>query len=190
PKYVGRFYFNRRQWQKNPETGRRVYRWRPREQWEHVTNKELRIIDDKTWEAVERRLRTRQHLFSRRRTATRHLLSGLLLCDRCGGRLSIVAKDYYACRNHTESGTCSNDLRIRREALEELVIGQIGGHLVEWVEALRTTATRERPESHGNADAERQKRLKDLRKRAKDVMEAIRRGRLHGRALEEAMGTY
>src|SRR3989449_171241 len=98
-KYVGRFCFNRRQWQKDPATGRRVFRWRSPEQWERITREDLRVVDDDTWEAVQRRLQTRRHLFSRRRTATRHLLSGLLLCDRCGGRLSIVAKDYYACRN-------------------------------------------------------------------------------------------
>ncbi len=27
-RYAGRFYFNRREWRKHPETGRRVYRWR------------------------------------------------------------------------------------------------------------------------------------------------------------------
>ena len=139
PKYVGHFYFNRRQWQKDPETGRRVPRWRSPDQWERITREDLRVVDDETWEAVQRRLKTRRHFFSRRRTASKHLLSGLLLCDQCGGRLSIVAKDYYACRNHTESGMCSNDLRIRREALEELVIGHISRHLVEWVEALRTS---------------------------------------------------
>src|SRR5262249_21060359 len=60
-KYVGQFYFNRREWRKNPETGRRVYRWRPRDQWESCALEELRIIDDTTCEAVQRRLNTRQH---------------------------------------------------------------------------------------------------------------------------------
>src|SRR5262249_49162533 len=31
PKYIGCFHFNRREWIKNPETGRRVARWRPPE---------------------------------------------------------------------------------------------------------------------------------------------------------------
>jgi site-specific DNA recombinase len=124
--FYGRYsYFNRREWRKNPETGRRVYWWRPRDQWESRTIEGLRIIDNETWEAVQRRLKSRQHLFSRRRSATAHLLSGLLICDRCGGRLSIVAKDYYGCRNRIESGTCSNDLQIRREAVEELVIREL-----------------------------------------------------------------
>src|SRR5262249_50005688 len=92
-KYVGRFYFyfyfyfyfNRREWRKNPDTGRRD-RSRPRDQWESRVIENLRIVDDETWESVHRRLKTRQHLFSRRRAATAHLLSALLICDRCGGR--------------------------------------------------------------------------------------------------------
>jgi len=75
-KYVGQFHFNRREWRKNPDTGRRVYRWRPRDQWESHMVEALRIIDAETWEAVQRRLKARQHLFSRRRSATAHLLSG------------------------------------------------------------------------------------------------------------------
>src|SRR5262249_18498178 len=139
---VGRLYFNRRQWQKNPETGRRVYRWRATEQWEKLTIDSLRIIDDETWDAVQRRLRVRRHTFSRHRTATVHLLSGLLLCDGCGGRFSIVAKDYYGCRNHVESGTCTNDLRIRREAIEGLVIAELSKHLPAWIDSLCSASVR------------------------------------------------
>ncbi len=190
PKYIGRFHFNCREWQKNPETGRRVYRWRPPEQWESVTNEALRIIDEGTWEAVQRRLRTRQHVFSCRRTATTHLLSGILLCDGCGGRLSIVAKDYYGCRNHAESGTCSNDLRIRREAIEQLVVGELARHLPSWIEALRAAATRRQSESHERVTTEGQSRLRELHKQAEEIMQAIQEGCLHGRALEEALRTY
>ncbi|HVI85894.1 MAG TPA: zinc ribbon domain-containing protein, partial [bacterium] len=66
-----------------------------------------------------------RHLFTKRQSATARLLSGLLICDTCGGRLSIVAKDYYGCRNHAESSTCSSDLRIHRETIEEIVIGAL-----------------------------------------------------------------
>jgi site-specific DNA recombinase len=191
-KYIGQFYFNRREWRKNPETGRRVYRWRPRDQWESRTIEALRIIDDETWEAVQRRLKSRQHLFSRRRSATAHLLSGLLICDRCGGRLSIVAKDYYGCRNRIESGTCSNDLRIRREAVEELVIRELALRLPEYIESLRVAASRR---SSGRLRLEpqaatRRRQLAQLRRQAEGVMGAIQQGRLQARALEEALGTY
>ena len=46
PKYVGQISFNRREWHKNPDTGRRVYRYRPPDQWEGITSEALRIIDD------------------------------------------------------------------------------------------------------------------------------------------------
>jgi hypothetical protein len=95
PKYVGQLYFNRREWRKNLETGRKVYRWRVPEKWESVMMEDLRIIDDDTWEAVQQGIRSRRHMFSYHRTASSHLLSGLLLCAHCGGRFSIVARDYY-----------------------------------------------------------------------------------------------
>jgi hypothetical protein len=190
-KYVGQFYFNRREWRKNPETGRRVYRWRPRDQWESRVIEALRIIDDKTWEAVQRRLKTRQHLFSRQRSATAHLLSGLLICDRCGGRLSIVAKDYYGCRNHTESGTCPNDLRIRLEAVEELVIRELALRLPEYIETVCVAASRRSQRKHEPLPGTTPRRqLAKLHRQAQGIMGAIQRGRLQGRALEEALGTY
>ena len=189
-KYVGQFHFNRREWRKNPETGRRVYRWRPRDQWESRVIEGLRIIDDETWEAVQRRLKARQHLFSGRRSATAHLLSGLLICDRCGGRLSIVTKDYYGCRNHSESGTCPDDLRIRREAVEDLVIRELALRLPEYIESLRAAASRRSPDRLKPQAASRRRQLAKLRRQAQGVMGAIQQGRLQGRALEEALGTY
>ena len=189
PKYVGRLYFNRREWRKNPETGRKVYRWRVPEKCEFVMMEALRIIDDETWEAVQRRIRSRRHLFSHRRTATSHLLSGLLLCDHCGGRFSIVARDYYGCRNHMESGTCSNNLRFRLEAVEELVIRELVQHLPDWIEALRAAAAKRPPEGVKQPHAETRRYLVKLRKQADAVMQAIQKG-LHGRALEEALAKY
>ena len=189
-KYVGQFYFNRREWRKNPETGRRVYRWRPRDQWESRTIEALKIVDDKTWEAAQRRLKSRQHLFSGRRSATAHLLSGLLICDRCGGRLSIVTKDYYGCRNHSESGTCPGDLRIRREAVEELVIRELALRLPEYIESLRVAASRGSPGRLEPQAAPRRRQLAQLRRQAQGVMGSIQQGRLQGRALEEALSTY
>jgi site-specific DNA recombinase len=190
PKYMGQFYFNRREWRKHPETGRRVYRWRPREQWESRAIDALRIIDNETWEAVQRRLQTRQRLFARRRSATAHLLSGLLICDRCGGRLSVVAKDYYGCRNHAESATCLNNLRIRRETLEELVIQALARRLPEYIETLRNAASRRPPGRPEAQAAGRRRQLAQLRRQAEGVMRGIQQGHLHGRALEEALGTY
>jgi site-specific DNA recombinase len=189
-KYVGRFHFNRREWRKHPETGRRVYRWRPREQWESRSEEDLRIVNDDTWNAVQRRLQTRQRLFERRRSATAHLLSGLLICDRCGGRFSIVAKDYYGCRNHAESGMCPIDLRIRREAIEELVIRGLAQHLPQYVEALRVAASRQAVRSAESRPVAVRRQLARFRRQAEAIIHGIQQGRLKGRALQEALGTY
>jgi len=92
-RYAGKFHFNRREWRKNPETGRRVYRWRPEDQWESRPIDGLRIVDDATWEAAQHRLKTRRHLFSTG-TSGIHLLSGILVCDRCGGPFTLISNCY------------------------------------------------------------------------------------------------
>ncbi len=190
PRFVGRVHFNRREWRKNPDTGRRVYRWRSPEHWACATVEALRIIDDDTWHAVQARLKTRRHLFSRRRSATTHLLSGLLVCDACGGRLSIVARDYYGCRNHVESNSCANDLRIRRHAIEELVISNIAHALPKWIEGLHGTAANRLPKGNENPPPDDRRPLLRLRLQAERIMATIRRGRLRGRALDEALSAY
>ena len=190
PKYAGQLYFNRREWRKNPETGRRVSRLRPREHWECRQMDTLRIIDQEIWQAVQHRLQTRPHLFSRGRTTHAHLLSGLLVCDRCGGRFTIVAKDYYGCRNRVESGTCRNELRIRREAIEQVVIGALAQRLPDYIETLRAAATRRTVQRSDQPSSHHRHRVATLRKQAEAVMTAVRHGRLSGRALEEALTTY
>src|SRR5262249_45738487 len=115
---------------------------------------------------------------------------GLLICDRCGGRLSIVAKDYYGCRNYVESGTCPNDIRIRREAVEELVIRELARHLPEYIESLRLAACRQAPHRGEPQAATVRRQLTQLRRQAVGVMRAIQQGRLQGRAFQEALSTY
>jgi len=39
--------------------------------------------------------------------------------------LCIIAKDYYGCRARMESGLCSNEIRIHRAAIEQLVVDEI-----------------------------------------------------------------
>ena len=188
PKYVGRFIFNQREWIKNPATGRRVYRLRPEPQWEVRVCEELRIIDDETWHAVQRRIRTRRHMFVNGASRTSHLLSGLLFCAHCSGRLSIVGKDYYGCRNNAESGTCPNQIRIHRRSIEQTVLEALAKHLPVFIDAICEQArrvTREPDAAQGELG-----RSAGLRKQAQAVMDAVRDGRLTGRALQEALATY
>ena len=138
---------------------------------------------------LARRLRSRQHRFSRGRTASRHLLSGLLICDRCGGRFSIVAKNYYGCRNHAESSACSNGVRFRLEAIEEIVIGELAKNLLDWIETLTAAATQVRTADVGRSRTATEERLDKLRNQAGAIMDAIEAG-LRGKARETALRRY
>jgi site-specific DNA recombinase len=70
---------------------------RPREEWITVNVPEL--IPSELFEAVQRKLKTNADL-ARRNTKRQYLLSGLLFCSRCGGRMgghSVHGVLYYRC---------------------------------------------------------------------------------------------
>jgi site-specific DNA recombinase len=186
-KYIGHFIFNRREWVKNPSTGRRAYRWRPPEEWEVRQSEDLRIIDDDLWAAVQHRLRTRKRLFANGRSRTALLLSGLLFCEMCGGCLSVVGNNHYGCRSHAESGICPNPIRIHRISLEQMVLSELASHLVCFVDDLVKAATQI---VQHNADGDTHRHLKKMRGQADAVMDAVKSGALGGRALEEALLSY
>ena len=54
--YVGRYVWNRSQWIKNPDTGRRERFIRPETEWQAVARPELRILDDEPWQTVRERM--------------------------------------------------------------------------------------------------------------------------------------
>ena len=53
--YIGRLVWNRLRYVKNPETGKRVSRINPPEEWIVADVPELRIVDDDLWQAVKDR---------------------------------------------------------------------------------------------------------------------------------------
>ncbi|MEQ9190988.1 MAG: recombinase family protein [Alphaproteobacteria bacterium] len=127
--YVGRIEWNRCSYVKNPQTGKRVARPNPPDQWEVVPVPALRIIDDDLWVKVkERQAAVRIEMpqakggslnGSHRR---RYLLSGLLVCGVCGGNYSIIGKDRYGCSVHRGKGTCDNNRTLIRQDVEARVL--------------------------------------------------------------------
>jgi len=114
--YRGRIVFNRRRYQKNPETGRRSSFLNPPAEWLIVEKPELRILDDDTFEAA---MAMRRGLGStplqNRRKRPQRLLSGILRCAACGGAFTIINRDRMACSNAI-AGTGSCDVRQRLPA--------------------------------------------------------------------------
>ncbi|MEH3117215.1 MAG: recombinase family protein [Methylorubrum populi] len=142
--YAGVLVWNRQRFVKNPETGTRVSRVNPESAWIRTQAPHLRIVDDALWQAVRERQRGISALYVPHAAASREerakrlhltnrpvtLLSGLLTCGCCGGRISMVMTGRYACRNHLRKGVCDNGRTIRRDDIEARVLAGLKEKLV------------------------------------------------------------
>ncbi len=129
--YAGRYVWNRSTWLKDPETGQRLRRERPRSEWISHEMPELALVDAPTWATVERRLSARHNAFlGGRGAAPRYLLSGLLRCDQCGGALVIsgtAPSRQYLCATHHAGGpsACGMKLRVRQVVAETKILAEV-----------------------------------------------------------------
>ena len=104
--YAGKMIWNRRQWVKDPDTGRRQKIERPREEWQVRDCPELRIIDPDLWSLARKRMD------NPRRTGggsgggapNRTLFGGLLRCGICGGAVIAVSARAYGCVTRKDRG--------------------------------------------------------------------------------------
>lgn len=135
--YIGRLIWNRLRYQKDLETGRRISRLNTPDAWviQHVPN--LRIIDDKLWQAVRKRQQeisaknanitasiqsyhTNNRLSGMRRPVS--LLSGKVFCAKCGSHYSLRGSKRFVCSNHIGKSTCDNGRTILRDKLENMIV--------------------------------------------------------------------
>jgi site-specific DNA recombinase len=140
--YVGVLRWNRLQFRKNPQTGRRAARINPESEWVRVDVPELRIVPQDLWEAAKARQNELSTLYQKQAEACRAavrrikasnaglnathrprtLLSGLLFCGCCGGSYARRGQDRYACTNHVFGRGCANARTIDRKELETRVL--------------------------------------------------------------------
>jgi DNA invertase Pin-like site-specific DNA recombinase len=129
--YAGRLIWNRREWRKDPSTGKAVARMRDPSEWVVVDLRECRIIDQKLWAATQARMREVGAVRTTANSAKRHggrypvhLLSGLLRCSECGGAFSMINGNAYGCGTRANRGAdaCSNNRTIERHIVEEAVL--------------------------------------------------------------------
>ena len=130
--YVGKLVWNRQRFLKDPDTGRRVARPNPKDDWIVQEVPELRIIDDALWKKVKTRqvgIRERyvrddaNGLTAAKRT--RYLFSGLIKCAECGSGYSMVYRDQFGCSSAKNKGTCGNHAKISRKELETRILGRL-----------------------------------------------------------------
>lgn len=138
--YIGRLVWNRLRYLKDPETGRRISRQNPPDQWITTDVPDLRIVSDELWQRVKVRQgeitdtprvqAIKASRFWEKKRST-HLLTGLLRCGACGGGFAAVGKDYLACSAARKLGTCDQTRSYRRTHLEDVVLTLLRERLMQ-----------------------------------------------------------
>jgi site-specific DNA recombinase len=193
--YVGRIVWNRQSFIKDPDTGRRVSRPNPPIEWMESNLPELRIIDDETWNAVQRRRATRGGAARYYQSRPRRLLSGLLKCGKCGSGYTIAGADkrgpYLRCSRSVESGTCDNKRTVSLDAIEATVLHAIERHLgapellAQYVQEFHRALAELRDTAHDRR-VELSKRLDEVEKSINAIVDVIANGQ-SSRALTERL---
>jgi site-specific DNA recombinase len=132
-RYRGKLFWNKTQKIRNPTTGRRIQRARPKSEWVISEAPHLRIVSEELWSKVQQRFATVRRLWGRDggpgllgQQRQVYLFSGLLKCGQCGGSITLVSGRWrteaqqYGCSMYHQRGetVCSNRRTIRRDELE------------------------------------------------------------------------
>lgn len=139
-RYVGVWRFKEKQWVKIPGTNRRQPRARNASDVIVQQRPELRIVDQKLWDAVQARLAMLKEKYSGGRqkgglTFKRapYLLSGVLACSVCGAPMTMdggSTSRYYRCQTYKKKRLCSNDRSVREDVTRTKILAAIRDHLL------------------------------------------------------------
>ena len=140
--YVGRYVWNRSQWIKNPDTGRRERFIRPEAEWQSVARPQLRILDDEPWQAVRERMASPRRAGGRkgRGGVPTTLLGGILRCGQCGGAVVKVNARTYGCAAHKDrgpavcGGVAASHVDVDRVVLEYVRGALTAPDVLAWIE--------------------------------------------------------
>lgn len=119
-RYIGRLVWNKSQWVKDPDTGKRTRHERPQSEW--IVQECEPLVDQATWDLVQARFQARPG----RGGVRRFLLSGLLECAECGSKLVVMggSQQRYICGAYHAGGihACKNSTTFPRLPAEEEVL--------------------------------------------------------------------
>jgi site-specific DNA recombinase len=138
--YAGRLVWNRQRFIRDPQTGKRIARLNPSQEWIVESVPELRIIDEALWDEARTRLAeiaaspvataVRESGFWTKRRP-KHILTGLVVCGSCGHSMAAVGKDYLRCARAHRNNLCDSKASIRRSALEAMVLDALKHNLMQ-----------------------------------------------------------
>ena len=172
--YLGRINYNRQQFVKDPETGKRVSRPNPKHEWIKKEVPHLRIIDDETWEAVQAIKARYSSSKGNKRQTKKRLLTGLVKCGCCSGSMTIINRERYYCSAKRERGTCDSTVGIKAAEIEDRVLTGLKDILLgneDLIEAFVTEFKAEVARLHKQRGTRERQVQKDLNK----VSTAIKR---------------
>ena len=119
--YLGNIIYNRQSFVRDPDTGKRRSRPNPEALWVTKHVPQLQIIDHEIWDraqAIKARYASQR---GNKRQTRKRLLTGLVRCGCCGGGMTIIGRERYACSARREQGTCTNATSIKAQELERRV---------------------------------------------------------------------
>jgi len=144
-RYVGREVWNRSRWVKDPDRGTRHRRERPQSEWIVSTCEPL--IDGDTWARAQARFKPNPGRYG----SQSYILSGLLVCGWCNGRMIVSggSQKRYICGTRHAGGdhACSMRHSVPKSTAEEYILEPVKRELLspaaiaEGVKALRAART-------------------------------------------------
>ncbi len=209
--YVGRLVWNRLTYMKDPESGRRRSRARTNRELVIKEVPNLRILPQDLWDKAKARqakldaAAATTHANGSAAHATtpqfwkqqrpRFLFSGLMRCGACGSGFTKISAKHFGCAGARLKGptTCTVLRTIRKDALEEAVMGALRQHMmapdVYQAFAKEFTAEWNRMQAEVSGDqAAKRTELDRVRQQLERLVDAIANGTPIG-ALQSRMTT-
>ena len=174
--YRGVSIWNRSQWVKDPDTGKRTRIERPPAEWKRRDMPELRIVSDELWDSVKTRQKRPQAAGGSRTSgkAAKHLLSGILRCGVCGGPMIAVNAHSYGCSIRLNRGTCDFRHTVTRDMAEQRIIGVVRDDLLSDTAIVALKAEVRKLLKGAPGDAERiEKRHRTLEREIGNLTQAL-----------------
>ncbi|MBN9530344.1 MAG: recombinase family protein [Alphaproteobacteria bacterium] len=188
--YQGKLVWNKLNYVKDPDTGKRISRLNPKSEWTEKYVPELRIVDGELWQQVEDRLgavrssdrtqKIRENRFWEARRP-KHFLTGLVRCGCCGYVMSAVGKGYLSCARAKRNGLCSNRRSIARTSLERIILNGLQQRLMapelvrEFIAAYHDELNRSRREQEA-AQLLARRELENIGRQISKLVDAIAEG--------------
>ena len=137
--YQGVRVWNRSKGVLNPDSGRTEFRPNPESGWQRVEVPQFRLVEDEIWQRVAQRIAEGKNRVGPRigrplETGTKRLLTGLLYCGACGGRMKRASGTkrgpLITCR-FQGVGTCSHKRYYKLEKIEAVVTEMVARILAD-----------------------------------------------------------